>query len=686
MREMIFVALAFIGVCVYAVQEIKKQPKRDSEGISLQWNDTPASLTATCDSELAKIDNIIKELTNTPEDQRTFSSVVLKFERSTAAFSEAVDPLTFYKSVSPDKDLRKASDECSKKISKLFIDVYSRRDLYAVFKTVFDAKDSVQNILDQKLLEEYEEDFFFSGMELSESDQKKLASLTRELVDLRSEFRTNLNDWSNPQLFSRDELEGLPESLIESLEKKNGKYVLTLNYPHFYPAMKNVKSPSVRQKMQTAFMTRGGKENKARLIKAIKIRDQKAKLLGYETHAHMRLSTKMAKSPEAVREFLDALRGGLTIKAKEELGELAELKKKELGLDGEAQIDPWDWRYYSNQLVKAKYDVDPLEVQTYFPMKKVLSGMFDIYQSLLGVKFVEVEDAPVWHESVRKFAVYDPGLKTDVAYFYMDLFPRPGKYGHAAAFTLISGRQLPNGKYRRPTSSIVANFTAPSQSTPSLLMHSQVETMFHEFGHIMHQILTQAKYSYFSGTSVKRDFVEAPSQMLENWVWRKNTLNKIAEHYETGEPLPDELLEKMLKAKNATTGLFYLRQMFFATLDLTYHTTQDFSDFDTSKIYHRLMKDIMMVGAPENTYPEASFGHLMGGYDAGYYGYLWSEVYAQDMFTKFDDKGLLNKQVGRDYRRWILEPGGTKDPFQLIEGFLGRKPNQDAFLKDIGIN
>ena len=270
-----------------------------------------------------------------------------------------------------------------------------------------------------------------------------------------------------------------------------------------------------------------------------------------------------------------------------------------------------------------------------------------------------------------------------VAKFYMDLFPRKGKYGHAAAFTLTSGHETAEGGYLMPMSSIVANFNAPSEGEPSLLTHNQVETLFHEFGHIMHQVLTRAKYATFSGTRVKRDFVEAPSQMLESWCWEKESLQKLSGHYkDTSKKLPDELIQKMVDAKLANVGITYLRQVMFATLDMEYHTH---SNVNTTEVYARLAKDIMLVPIPDGTMPQASFGHLMGGYDAGYYGYLWSEVYAADMYTRFEQAGLLDEKAGSDYRKWILEPGGEKPPLDLISGFLGRQPNQDAFLKSLGL-
>ncbi len=265
----------------------------------------------------------------------------------------------------------------------------------------------------------------------------------------------------------------------------------------------------------------------------------------------------------------------------------------------------------------------------------------------------------------------------------MDLFPREGKYNHAAAFTLTNGHTLADGTYFAPSSAIVANFNPPSQDKPALLEHSEVETLFHEFGHIMHQTLTRAKYATFSGTNVKTDFVEAPSQMLENWVWRKETLVGLSGHYRTPtKPLPDDMIDRLVGAKRADAGIHYLRQLAFANIDMIYHTAEN---VDSTEVYKKAMKEIMLVPIQEGSNPHASFGHLMGGYDAGYYGYLWSEVYAQDMFTRFEKEGFSNAKTGMDYRKGILEPGSERQPFDLIKGFLGREPNEEAFLKSIGL-
>jgi thimet oligopeptidase len=312
----------------------------------------------------------------------------------------------------------------------------------------------------------------------------------------------------------------------------------------------------------------------------------------------------------------------------------------------------------------------------------VIKGLFLVTQELLGIRYEPAPDAPVWHEDVQAFDIFDAQSGGEpIARFYMDLYPRPNKFNHAAAFTLRSGRRLDDGSYQRPISSIVANFTKPSAENPSLLRHTEVVTFWHEFGHILHQTLTKADFLEFSGSSTERDFVEAPSQMLEHWVWDRDVLNRFAAHHKTGEPLPADLLDSMIRAKNVSSGLRELRQLFFARLDFRFHSPG--FDGDTTKAVRELYPTTSFP-YPEGTHFQSGFGHLFG-YDAGYYGYLWSRVFGDDMFTRFERAGVFDGATGREYRSKILERGGTVDGDVLVRDFLGREPNTDAFLRSLGL-
>lgn len=650
-----------------------------AQNLSFDLNPTQIEETAVLEKD--KLHTTINQIAALRDTAATFENTVLRLETALAEFSNTLTPVMFLKYISQDQTVRAAADKVETSVQQMLVDLFVREDLFLAIKAA--EKHSKNRAAgESKLLEEYLVSFKRNGLELPPEKRKIFIEKKKALVLIEAEFQNNLTKEIEFVEFTRTQLEGLPENYIASLEKTEaGRYKVTLSYPHYFPFMDNAKDAEARKILEFRFHSRGGSKNKDLLEQALKLREELAHTLGYPNHAAFVLERRMAKAPEQVERFLSSLKTKLVQKGKQELIELSALKVRHTQNTGDPQIHAWDWRFYDNLIKKSKYQVDNEKVREYFPMDTVLSGLFDIYQTILSIQFIEEKNVPVWHETVRKFRIERHGKP--LAYFFMDLFPREGKYGHAAAFTLISGYRRPDGAYELPCSSIVANFNPPAQSLPSLLEHSEVETLFHEFGHIMHQVLTQARFSTFSGTNVKTDFVEAPSQMLENWVWNKEALMKLSGHYKNPkEKLPDDLIQKLLALKQVNIGVRYLRQLSFATLDLEYHTH---SHVDTTAVYARIMNDIMQIPIQDNTLPQASFGHLMGGYDSGYYGYLWAEVYAQDLFTRFEKEGLLNPRTGSDYVKWILEPGGEKEPDQLIEGFLGRAPNQDAFLKEIGI-
>ncbi|HSL27221.1 MAG TPA: M3 family metallopeptidase, partial [Acidimicrobiia bacterium] len=384
------------------------------------------------------------------------------------------------------------------------------------------------------------------------------------------------------------------------------------------------------------------------------------------------------KTPEAVKVFYAGLLPALTEKGQAEMGVMESI----LDEDGHATpLQVFDFRYYETQLRKRDYGVDPMEVASYFPLQQVIDGMLDLTGEVFGIQY-RGEEAPTWHPDVLTYAIHDRSDGELIAHFHMDLFPREGKFSHAAAFTLVPGRRRPDGTYQQPVSAIVANFTKPGADRPSLLQHNEVETFFHEFGHILHQTLTRAEVTRFSGSSTEGDFVEAPSQIMENWTWRPEILRRFARHYLTGEPIPDHLVEQLAEAKNLNIALSKLRQAQFGLLDMWLH--DESSDKDLDDILRRAT-EVGLFPFHEGTFFPASFGHLLGGYDAGYYGYMWSEVYGDDMWSRFDNEGIDNPEVGRAYRRSILERGGSMDGLDLLRGFLGREPNNEAFLKKLGI-
>lgn len=646
----------------------------------LKFDQSPEKILQICQDQMLEIKNRIDQIAQLKTEKCDFKTTALAMESASSSFGNTINPILFLKYVSPSTEVREAADNCENQVQQLFVEIYTRRDLFLAFKS---AEKNLGSLTEKetKLFEEYLTSFKRNGLELNEEARKIFIDKKKRLVAIESEFANRLVNESTTLEVSLEELKGLPQSYIDSLEKSSaGKYKLTMSYPHYYPFMQNAQNSEARKRFEFMFNSRGGDANRALLEEAIQLRSDLAKLLGYESHAEYVLERRMAKTPVQVKVFLEDLISKLRPKAQVELQQMLEEKRKELSSQ-ESEIYAWDWRYYENILRKTKYDIDPQVIKEYFPIEVVLKGMFEIYQTLFNVQFVEEINAEVWHPKVKKYRIEQS--KHPVAYFYMDLFPRPGKYGHAAAFTLVSGFEREDCSYELPVSSIVANFTPPTPDNPSLLPHGEVETLFHEFGHIMHQTLTRAKFSTFSGTNVKTDFVEAPSQMLENWVWKKETLQKLSGHYsDTQKKLPEAMIDKMIEAKLLNVGIQTLRQLAFGTIDLDYHTSHQ---VDSTKIYAERMREIMLIAIQPGTQPQASFGHLMGGYDSGYYGYMWSKVFAQDMFTRFDAEGLLNPNTGKDYADWILKPGGEKDPMDLITGFLNREPSNKAFLKSIGL-
>jgi len=367
------------------------------------------------------------------------------------------------------------------------------------------------------------------------------------------------------------------------------------------------------------------------------------------------------------------------------LDKLKELKKQNEYESDPETIHPWDYLYYDRIMKETDYQLDDNLIKDYFPFDSTFNGLLDIVQETFALKFEEVMDADVWHKDVRLFNVIDADTNEFVGQFYLDLFPRPGKYNHFAAFPLQVHYVKPDGSEQHPVSAMVCNFPKPTESKPSLLKHSDVTTLFHEFGHLCHGFCSKAKYGRFSGTSVERDFVEMPSQFMENYCYEIEGLKRISKHYETGEPLSDELIKKIIDAKNAGVALFTLRQLFFGIFDMTIHTKQE-KEVNSAELYSKLRKEITLIANHPGTNPVASFGHLMGGYDAGYYGYLYSEVFAADMFDAFVQSGsVFNKDTGRAYKQKVLQVGGMKDGLDILKDFLGREPNDTAFLKSIGL-
>lgn len=613
---------------------------------------------------------------------RTFENTILGYEKAFDRYGKALGMSGFLSYVSTDKNFRDAALDLEMQISQYMVDVATRRDVYRAIREYTDTLPQLDEV-QAKMVKEMLIGFKNSGMELSDEDLEKFKALNKEKAEYVIKFDKNIQEYKDPLPVTRAELQGLGEDYIGKLEKTpEGNFLVTLDYPDYVPFMLNADNEEARKKLEYKYNRRGGEENVALLEKTLTLRHQIARLLGYDTHAELRLQNRMAKNPKTVMTFLKDLQKKLKPMGRKEDKEMLAYKNEKTGKKSRT-LYPWESGYWSNKYRKENLALDSEKIKEYFPSQVVIDGMLDLFGGVFGITF-EKADIPVWHEDVKAFKIKDSSTNDLIAYFYMDLYPREGKYKHAACFGLVEGEEKDDGSYQTPFVAIVANMNKPSDTTPSLLKHGEVETLFHEFGHVLHNALTRSKYSAFSGTNVSGDFVEVPSQLLERWAWDKEVLKKISKHYRTGESLPDDLIEKMIAAKNFGAGGAYLRQNFFAQYDMSLHMADKTPD--TTKVYFDLTKKIRALPLTKGTIPQASFGHIMGGYDAGYYGYLWSEVIAEDFFSEFEKNGIFNQETGLKFRREVLEKGGTVDEEKMAENFLGRPVDNTPFLRSIGLS
>ncbi len=638
----------------------------------------PDTIASACQSAIDTCDATIAAMLAVPAAERTFANTLLALEEAYQQIEFASGTYAFMAYVSPDEALRDAARAWDERLDKYLVGLGFREDIYAAVREFAStAEAAALEGEDARLLERTLRDYRRNGFDLEPGQRNTLRRYFDELVELGNAFPRGIDDWDDGLDLTREDLDGLPESFIGGLKEEGGRYRVSLAYPEFYPFISNATNGQLRKELFEKEQSKGGEENVKRLERALELRQRAAEVLGYDSWAAYAIEPRMADSRETVAAFLDDLRDRVAIKAD---ADLRLLSAEKVAAGGDATVNIWDWRYCHNLLMKNRFAVDDFQVAEYFPLDACIDGLFGMTQQMLGIRYEPV-DAPTWHSDVRVYDICNEGEATPFARFYMDLFPRPSKYGHAAAFTIRRGRTLPDGSYQQPASAIVANFTKPSADQPSLLRHSEVIVFFHEFGHILHQTLTKTVRARFSGSATERDFVEAPSQMLEHWCWEPEVLRGFARHYQTGEPLTANLLDAMVAAKNASSGIMTLRQLFFAMLDLAYHSPG--YDGDSTALTERL-HDVTGFPYPPGTHFQSGFGHLFG-YDAGYYGYLWSHVFGDDMYTRFEEAGPLNPEVGRRYRELILERGGAVDGSQLVRDFLGREPNNVAFLRGLGL-
>ncbi|MBI3298434.1 MAG: Zn-dependent oligopeptidase [Elusimicrobia bacterium] len=518
--------------------------------------------------------------------------------------------------------------------------------------------------------------FEHSGLGLGDEERARLAAADRRLAELAQAFSKNLNDADLSLPAAEARLAGLPRAAIEGFELlPDGRRKVRLDAPTYGLIMERAEDRKLRRAAYYKRINAAALENMPILNEALKLRHESANRLGYRNYATMALKSRMAGAPGKVWSFLLKLRRSLRPGRD---AERAELKAYVKANGGPERLRPWDAAWWEAKLKRERFAYDPEEAREYFPMDKVVAETFSMYEHLLGVRFTEGPGEP-WHPDVKLVSVHDAATGARLGRFYMDMFPREGKYGHMAAFTIVKGRRLPDGSYREPVSALVGNFTRPSGGRPSVLKPGEVKTLFHELGHIMHQLLTTAPNWSQSGSATARDFVEAPSQMMENFVWRPETLVRLSGHWsDPSRKLPRETAERIIASEAFGPASSALGQAAMAAFDMAVHST---GQADAKAIYARIMKAFTgKPPAPGTNFP-ARFGHIMGGYAAGYYGYLWSRVFAQDVFSVFEAAGGLSAEVGRRWREAVLERGSSRGEDESLRDFLGREPSEEAFLR-----
>ncbi len=645
----------------------------------LALNPTAAELGANCKAALDEARAAITRIDARAGGQVGIADGLGAIEDVVGTMYERTLSLVSLSYVATAKDVRDASSACADSAAAFGVELAADP---AVYKLAQQAAKLATDPEDKQLAAIYLENGRHAGAHLDEARRTKVKGLLNQLSTVQIEFQRAVAEDAARIELQPDEVAPLTDGLKAQLKPGEHGQVLRVDESTITPFMQSESVRAARLRFRGLYDRRGGEANAERMAKAVVLRQQIAKELGYRSWADLQLESKMAKSPKRAMDLVMKVNNTLLPKARAEIAVLTQLKKA----DGDSTpLELWDYPYYENRLEKTRYAVDEDAIRPYFPVNKVVPAVLDIYAHLLGIRFEPIADPKAWAPQVDEYAIYDAATGEALGWLFLDLYPRDGKYGHFQSGNFRLGRQLPGGGYQLPVAVMMGNWATPAPGKPSLLSHDEVVVFFHEFGHGLHQTLSRTRYSTLYGSNTRVDFVEAPSQMLENWMWQPAVLKKVSANVQTGEPLPDDLIQKMIAARHVADGVFWTRQTFFGAFDLQMHSAQ--GKVDPTALWFSLRPKMTLMHDVPGSYPTASFEHLVGGgYDAGYYGYLWSKVFAQDMFSVFEKGGLDSADVGMRYRREILLPGGTAEPDVLLQHFLGRPVSFQPFYDDLGIH
>ena len=590
--------------------------------------------------------------------------------------------------------LQEIAEKVSPMLTEYSMYVSLNNDLFQKVKAVYEKKDQLGLAQDQmKLLEDNYKGFVRGGANLSDADKELYSKWSEELSLTTLQFSKNVLAATNAytlNITDEADLAGLPEFVKvmgaeTAAEKGLTGWAFTLDYPSYSPFLKYSTNRELRKQIWMAYNTRaiGGEFDNTEIVKKIvDLRIKIANILGYETYADYALEERMAKDKNTVNNFIMQLLEPSLEFAKKDVADVYAYAKKN-GFEG-SELMPWDFTYWSERYQEAEYSLNAEELKPYFQLESCIDAVFGLANTLYGITFHELDNVPVYHEDVKVYEVKDKDGR-HLSLFYADFFPRASKRG-GAWMTDFRGQSIRNGVEYRPFVSIVCNFTKPTAGAPSLITHDEFTTFLHEFGHALHGILAEGRYPSLTGTSVSRDFVELPSQIMENWAYEPEYLNSFAKHYQTGEPIPAELIEKIVAAKNYLAGYGQVRQLHFAYLDMAWHSRADVPELGTVEFEQSVLAPYNVMPAAEGAAFSCSFSHIFsGGYSAGYYSYKWAEVLEADAFSLFKEKGIFNTEVSESFRKNILSAGGAQDEAEIYRNFRGHNPQPEALMKKLGL-
>lgn len=620
--------------------------------------------------------SILDQIKKIPKELRTFENTIGALERADETISDAFCRLEILLNAHPHKDIRDVCAETTTQLSNLTTDMAFDEDIYNAILEYVQFGKAPQKESHKKLLKETLDAYRRLGFGLPKAKRTQVQKLFKVLHAASQDFERNINEWQGSILVSKEELFGTPLSYQESLEQKGGKYVVTTDYPSMNPFLTFSKSETKRKELWNIAQQKGGKQNLVILKKMLTLRKQITSLLNYKSWAHYQLEQYLVKTPENARKIMLQVLTGTKKLKDADFKKLKELKKE----DSKKSLSPWDMAYYDNVLRQTKYHIDENELREHLPLTHVVETMFSTFENLLGISFKKTNTLPAWHEDVFRYAVEDAKTKETIGYLLLDLYPRKGKFGHAAAFPTSDARIDVGTGLQKPTAiTLMCNFAKPGKGSASLLSRYDVETMFHEFGHALHSLLCRVEYASQSSSHTKLDFIESPSQLLEHWCWNPKILTTLTKHHKTGEPLSKQKIASLVQSQYHLEGYMWTSITTKALFALDIHEK---SIPDTQTHFRTLSKKYLGVDYPKDSLFPAGFGHLTG-YAAAYYVYLFSKIYCDDFASAFKAKGITNKNIGMRYRKEILERGASRNEDISVKAFLGRPVNTKTFLKEI---